>query len=134
MDLSEYLVLGKCLCLVENIPPFGLNLGYGFSDRSTASENAILYNGRIHKIGTVEFVFSKEDLTKAWRIKDDQGRLNLIFTPPVVDRSSNTNFVVIKSMQHQLFGYFSGTCVLDDGSELAIKEVPGFAEQVYNRW
>jgi hypothetical protein len=118
--------------LVENVP-FGLNLGYGFSDRSTASENAIFYNGKIHKIGTVEFVFSREDLSKAWRIKDDQGRLNMVFTP-VVDRSSNTNFVVIQSKQHQLFGYFSGTCILDDGSEIAIKDVPGFAEEVYNRW
>ncbi|WP_319756326.1 DUF2804 domain-containing protein [uncultured Sphaerochaeta sp.] len=118
--------------LVENVP-FGLNLGYGFSDRSTASENAIFYNGKIHKLGTVEFVFSREELSKAWRIKDDQGRLNMVFTP-VVDRSSKTNFIVIQSQQHQLFGYFSGTCILDDGSEIAIKEVPGFAEEVYNRW
>nr|WP_319474392.1 DUF2804 domain-containing protein [uncultured Sphaerochaeta sp.] len=118
--------------LVENVP-FGLNLGYGFSDRSTASENAIYYDGKIHKIGTVEFVFSRENLNKAWRIKDDEGRLNMVFTP-VVDRSSNTNFVVIQSKQHQLFGYFSGTCILDDGSEIAIKEIPGFAEEVYNRW
>ncbi len=118
--------------LVENVP-FGLNLGYGFSDRSSASENAIFYNGKIHKLGTVEFVFSREDLYKAWRIKDDQGRLNVVFTP-VVDRSSNTNFVVIQSKQHQLFGYFSGTCILDDGSKIAFKEVPGFAEEVYNRW
>jgi hypothetical protein len=57
----------------------------------------------------------------------------MVFTP-VVDRSSNTNFVVIQSKQHQLFGYFSGTCILDDGSEIAIKDVPGFAEEVYNRW
>ena len=118
--------------LVENVP-FGLNLGYGFSDRSSASENAIYYDGKIHKLGTVEFVFSKEDLYKAWRIKDDQGRLNVVFTP-VVDRSSNTNFVVIQSKQHQLFGYFSGTCILDDGSEIAINEILGFAEEVYNRW
>ncbi len=118
--------------LVENVP-FGLNLGYGFSDRSSASENALFYDGKIHKLGTVEFVFSREDLGKAWRVKDDQGRLNMVFTP-VVDRSSNTNFVVIQSKQHQLFGYFSGTCILDDGSEIAIKEVPGFAEEVYNRW
>nr|WP_319776463.1 DUF2804 domain-containing protein [uncultured Sphaerochaeta sp.] len=118
--------------LVENVP-FGLNLGYGFSDRSTASENAIYYDGKIHKIGTVEFVFSRENLNKAWRIKDDEGRLNMVFTP-VVDSSSNTNFIVIQSKQHQLFGYFSGTCILDDGSEIAIKEIPGFAEEVYNRW
>ncbi|MGH0054114.1 MAG: DUF2804 domain-containing protein [Sphaerochaetaceae bacterium] len=118
--------------LVENIP-FALNLGYGFSDRSSASENAIFYDSQIHKLGTVTFQFSKEDLSKDWLIKDAEGRLNLVFSP-AVDRSSNTNFLVIKSVQHQVFGYFSGTCILDNGREISIEQVPGFAEQVYNRW
>ncbi|MGE4453037.1 MAG: DUF2804 domain-containing protein [Sphaerochaeta sp.] len=118
--------------LVENVP-FGLNLGYGFSDRSPASENAIFHDGRIHKLGTVNCTFHEDDLTKNWEIKDEEGRLNLVFTPSV-DRSSTTNFLIIKSEQHQVFGYFHGTCTLDDGSVLSIKDIPGFAEKVFNRW
>ena len=30
--------------------PFGWNLGYGFGDTSAATENALIYNGRLHKL------------------------------------------------------------------------------------
>ena len=118
--------------LLENIP-FGLNLGYGFSDRSPASENAVIYNNCIHKLGEVVFSFDQDNFLNPWTVRDAEGRLNLVFDP-LVDRSSKTNFLVIKSDQHQVFGYFSGTCILDDGTLLQLDRLPGFAEQVYNRW
>ncbi len=118
--------------LIENIP-FGLNLGYGFSDRSSASENTIIYNYVIHKLGKVTFQFDESDLTKDWHITNEEGRLNLIFSP-IVDRSSMTNFGIIKSDQHQLFGTFSGTCTLDNGTNISLDKLVGFAEQVFNRW
>lgn len=118
--------------LVENVP-FGLNLGYGFSDRTPASENAIIYNHIIHKLGNVTFSFDKEHPEKPWEIQDAEGRLKLTFEP-VVDRSSTTNFVLIKSNQHQYFGIYRGMCILDDGTTLAITDALGFAEEVYNRW
>ena len=118
--------------LHENVP-FGLNLGYGFSDRTPASENAILYNNCIHKLGEVSFHFNHENLLDPWTMHDEEGRLDLVFEP-CVDRSSNTNFLIIKSNQHQVFGYFSGNCTLDDGTKLQINRLAGFAEQVYNRW
>ena len=118
--------------LLENIP-FGLNLGYGFSDRSPASENAIIYNNRIHKLGEVTFVFDQENYLTPWTMQDTEGRLDLLFKP-CVDRSSKTNFMVVKSDQHQVFGYFSGTCTLDDGTLLQLDRISGFSERVYNRW
>ena len=118
--------------LVENVP-FGLNLGYGFSDRSPASENAIIYNHVIHKLGEVTFSFDREHPDKDWSIQDKEGHLKLTFKADV-DRSSTTNFLLIKSEQHQYFGTFSGTCHLDDGTVLHFQDVLGFAEEVYNRW
>ena len=118
--------------LLENVP-FGLNLGYGFSDRSPASENAIVYNHAIHKLGDVSFVFDQENFLAPWTMQDKEGRLNLEFEP-CVDRSSKTNFLVIQSDQHQVFGYFSGTCILDDGTILQPQRLLGFAERVFNRW
>ncbi len=118
--------------LLENVP-FGLNLGYGFSDRTPASENAIIYNHCIHKLGEVSFAFDSQNLLAPWTIVDTEGRLVLKFEP-CADRSSKTNFLIIQSNQHQVFGYFSGTCTLDDGSILQVDRMPGFAEQVYNRW
>ncbi len=113
--------------------PFGFNLGYGFSDRSPASENALFYDGKAHKLGNVVFRFDAENYTAAWNFTDDEGRLNLDFTP-IVDRSSSVNLLLIRSVQHQVFGRFSGTAVLDDGRILSLDGIPGFAEDVLNRW
>jgi len=53
---------------------------------------------------------------------------------PVIDRAALTDFKVLCSDQHQVFGYFSGTAVLDDGRRLEIKNFLGFAEKVFNKW
>lgn len=112
---------------------FGFNLGYGFSDRSPASENALFYDSKLHKLEEVEFNIPSDSFVKPWTITSSDNRLNLTFSP-AVDRYSNTDFKVIKSLQHQVFGLFSGTAVLDDGTVLEIKNLPGFAEKVYNKW
>ena len=53
---------------------------------------------------------------------------------PILDRASCINAIVIKSDQHQVFGRFSGKAILDDGKEILVKNLTGFAEKVYNRW
>ena len=53
---------------------------------------------------------------------------------PAMDRSSETNLAVIRSVQHQVFGYFTGTAVLDDGRKIEVDRFPGFAEDVLNLW
>ncbi|MDC7232360.1 MAG: DUF2804 domain-containing protein [Spirochaetales bacterium] len=112
---------------------FGFNLGYGFSDRTPATENTLFYEGRAHKLEDVEFFFDPDNYMKPWTIRDNTGRLDLDFRPSI-DRSSAVNLLVIRSLQHQVFGAFSGKAVLDDGTELVLKDFPGFAEDVYNRY
>ena len=112
---------------------FGFNLGYGFSDRTPASENTLFYEGRAHKLEDVQFHFDPDNYMKPWRFSESKGRLELDFTPGI-DRASKTDFLLIKSVQHQVFGLFSGEVVLDDGKKLVLKDFPGFAEDVYNRW
>ena len=53
---------------------------------------------------------------------------------PVLDRASNTDFIILGSNQHQVFGRFSGKAILDDGTEINIKDFMGFAEKVRNKW
>ncbi|KAK8890489.1 hypothetical protein M9Y10_035265 [Tritrichomonas musculus] len=116
---------------------FAFNLGYGFSDRSPATENVLIYNNVVSKIGNVIFDIPVENgvkmYMKNWKIKSDDGRLNMDFVP-VVDRSSLVNFLVIKSDQHQVFGKFSGNATLDDGRILNFSNIYAFAEDVFNRW
>jgi Domain of unknown function (DUF2804), N-terminal/Domain of unknown function (DUF2804), C-terminal len=112
---------------------FGFNLGYGFTDRTPATENTLFYDGVAHKLEDVEFLYDSSDYTKPWFLSDNLGRLKLDFKP-LIDRSSAVNLLLIRSDQHQVFGYFSGTVKLDDGTELVLKDFLGFAEDVYNRY
>ena len=115
----------------------GFNIGYGFGDTSAASENMLIYNGCAHKLSQVKFGIpmrdGKEDYLKPWKFTSDDGRFELDFIP-VIDRASCTDFKVLKSDQHQVFGRFSGTVVLDDGTVIAIRDLFGFAERVENKW
>ncbi|EOQ90047.1 PF10974 family protein [Leptospira yanagawae serovar Saopaulo str. Sao Paulo = ATCC 700523] len=113
--------------------PFGLNLGYGFSDRTPASENVILYDGKIHKLDEVEFIINTNDYMAPWKFRSNDNRLDLDFKP-IVDRNSYMNFLIIKSVQHQVFGTFNGTVVLDDGKKIKLENILGFAEEVLNHY
>ncbi len=117
--------------------PFGFNIGYGFGDTSAATENMLFYNGKAHKLSQVSFHIpmrdGKEDYMAPWTFTSDDGRFEMGFSP-VIDRASNTDFKVLKSDQHQVFGKFSGTAVLDDGTAVKIRDLMGFAEKVENKW
>lgn len=117
---------------------FGFNLGCGFGNTSAASENMLFYDGAAHKLNRVDFGIPKDAegkdlLLKPWHFTDDAGRLDLVFTP-IFDRASRTDVLVICSDQHQVFGRFSGTVRLDDGTELKLRDFLGFAEKVFNKW
>ena len=51
-----------------------------------------------------------------------------------MDRASCTDVKLLKSDQHQVFGLFTGTAVLDNGKKIRIRDFPGFAERVDNKW
>ena len=115
--------------------PFGWNIGYGFGDTSAASENMLFYNGKAHKLSQVKFNIpgDEKDFMSPWTFTSDDGRFEMDFVP-VLDRASCTNVGIIKSDQHQVFGRFTGKAVLDDGTVIEIKDFPGFAEKVENKW
>ena len=127
---------GSASGLVDSVD-FGFNIGYGFGDTSAASENMLFYAGKAHKLDKVKFCIpmknGKEDYLKPWKFTSNDGRFEMAFAP-IIDRASNTDFKILKSDQHQVFGKFSGTATLDDGTILQIKDLLGFAEKVENRW
>lgn len=127
---------GSASGLVNN-HSFGFNIGYGFGDTSHATENMVFYKGKAHKLSMVmfniPFVNQKEDYMSPWSFTSDDGRFEMNFEP-VLDRFSDTNFLVLSSLQHQVFGHFSGHVILDDGEVLNIERLFGFAEKVSNAW
>jgi len=51
-----------------------------------------------------------------------------------VDRADYTNLGLIRCDTHQTFGHFSGTVVLDDGTQMTVENLMGFAEDVRTWW
>ena len=116
---------------------FGFNIGYGFGDTSAASENMLFYGGKAHKLSQVTFHIpqrdGQDDFLAPWTLTSDDGRFEMAFTP-VLDRAACTDFKLLKSDQPQVFGRFTGTATLDDGTVLRVEDFPGFAEKVENKW
>ncbi len=118
--------------------PFGFNLGYGFGDTSKATENMLFLNGKASKLTKVKFRIPKNDrkeyeFMKPWRIISEDKRLDLVFQP-LYDRNLNLSAALLSTSQHQVFGRFTGTAVLDDGQTISLHDFFGFAERVQNRW
>ena len=111
----------------------GLNLGKGFGDLSKAGENAVIVNGRVHKLDQVEFGYTSGDYMQPWHFTDNEGRLDLVFNP-FKDRTATTNLAIITSEVHQMFGRYNGHVILDNGSKLEIKDLIGFAEEHHAKW
>ncbi|MFX1592273.1 MAG: DUF2804 domain-containing protein, partial [Promethearchaeota archaeon] len=53
-------------CGIVNGVPVAFNIGYGFGDLSTHTENVIFYDGKAHKIEDVTFNHENRDPTKPW--------------------------------------------------------------------
>jgi len=111
----------------------GLNLGCGFGDLSRATENCVILDGHVHKLGAVKFGYQSGNFMRPWHFTDDEGRLDLTFTP-FKDRTAQTNLGVIFSEVHQMFGRYAGHVRLDGGEELTISDLIGFAEEHQARW
>ena len=126
---------GSASYKLENGESFGWNIGYGFGDCSAASENMLFYKGKAHKLSQVKFHIpgDEKDFLAPWTFTSDDGRFEMDFSP-VMDRASCTDVKLIKSDQHQVFGLFTGKAVLDDGTVIEVRDFPGFAEKVENKW
>jgi len=111
----------------------GLNLGYGFGDTSAASENCIILDGKVHKLGKMAFTFDPADYKKPWQMVSPDKRLELTFTP-FFERVAKTNAVVLKSEVHQMFGRYNGWALTDTGEKIEIKDLIGWAEEHYAKW
>lgn len=111
---------------------FGFNLGCGFGNTGSATENILFYGDTVHKLGEVQFELGAEYM-EPWHISDKEGRLDLMFTP-VYDRTTTTKLLWVNNCCHQMFGTFNGSCILDDKTKLVIDSLTSFAEHAVNNW
>ncbi len=112
---------------------FGLNIGYGFGDTKAASENMVFVDGKAHKIGELTIALDEGDWLSPWKVKSADGRLDLRLEP-ILDRFASTDLLILASIQHQVFGRWFGSVLLEDGKKVKVDGLLGFCEKVRNRW
>src|SRR5450756_1136141 len=112
---------------------FGFNIGYALGDTSAASENVIFWDSRVHKFDRIEFQIPPDSFVKPWKFVSSDGRFDMDFEP-ILDRHAKTDIGVIKTVQHQVFGRFTGDVVLDDGTRVHLDHFLRFDEKVFNDW
>ncbi|MDO5014799.1 MAG: DUF2804 domain-containing protein [Clostridia bacterium] len=117
---------------------FGINLGYGFSDRSKVSENCIYYDGKVHKLSEIQFKIPTDEngnfeYMKPWKVTSDDGRFEADFKP-IIDRNAKMNVAIILTDQHQVFGKLTGKAILDDSSVINFENFICALEVVRNKY
>lgn len=117
---------------------FGLNIGTGFANNTYATEDMLFVNGVATKLDKVRWDIpfnadGKENYMGQWWFESDCGKLKMTFRP-ILDRAAVINIGVLKTDQHQVFGYFSGVATTDDGEQIEFHDLLGFAEKVFNRY
>lgn len=123
-SFSHYLPDGRTL---------GLNLGGGIGNDPDITDNAVILNGKVHKLGRVDIKYDNSDFMKPWQMKSEDGRLELEFVP-FFERVAKTNALVLASEVHQMFGRYSGAMITDDGEKIVIDGLIGWAEEHHARW
>jgi hypothetical protein len=112
----------------------GIQVGAKWTEGTGFTENAVTVDGRLHKVGReLEWTYDWDRPMAPWRVVDPGGAIDLTLTPRL-DRHSRTNALVLRTEVHQVFGTWAGTVRGEDGRELHLEGVQGFAEEARNRW
>lgn len=112
---------------------FGFNIGCGFGDCSAASENMVFVDGKAHKLDRVAFRIPGENMMERWAFSSNDGRFQMDFEP-IYDNQTDLDIGIVSQHAHQVFGYYSGRTILDDGKTLYVDHLLGFVEKVHNRY
>lgn len=110
----------------------GIQLGGKWTVGTGMTENALLVDGRVHKIGEeLRWEYDRTDWQRPWRITGDRLAVEL---HPYHERAVRTALGVIASETHQCFGDFTGWAITDDGERVTLDGLVGWAEEARNRW
>jgi hypothetical protein len=113
--------------------PLAFNIGYGFGDLSTHSENIVFYDGKAHKLDKVTFHHDNRDPKKPWRFTSNDDRFNMVLTP-IIPEGGRLNMGILLTDTSIIHGLYSGYVVLDNGEKIEVKDMLGHAEDIKWRW
>jgi hypothetical protein len=112
----------------------GIQLGGKWTEGTGFTENGVIIDGRLVKIGAeLDWDYDWDDPLRPWRARLATGELDLTLHP-VHDRHESTNALVLSTEVHQVFGHWTGTIPDGAGGTLAVDGLLGFAEESRSRW
>jgi len=111
----------------------GINLGDKIGNDPDVTDNAVILDGKVYKLGKVKFQHDPANLNKEWYIISSDGRLKLTFRPFML-RLANTNLFLLKSILHQIFGTYSGSFTMASGEKIEINDLVGWVEEHNACW
>ena len=112
----------------------GVQFGAKWTTGTGFTENGVLVDGRLSKLGNeLEWTYDWDRPLRPWRVVDPGGQLDVVLTPRY-DKHTKVDAKVLGTEVHQVFGTWTGTVVTDDGAELRVEDVLGFAEESRSRW
>ena len=112
----------------------GLQIGAKWTQGSGFTENALIVDGRLSKLGSeLRWDYSWDYPMQPWRVVDPGGQLDMVLTPRF-DKHSHTDAGQFGSETHQVFGTWCGHLRTDDDLELEFNGLQGFAEEARQRW
>jgi len=113
----------------------GLQFGAKWTAGTGYTENGVIVDGRLHKLGNeLQWDYEWDAPMQPWRVIDPGGQLNVVLMPRFDKHSKVDGGPDLGSETHQVFGTWSGRLRADDGLELAFDGLQGFAEEARQLW
>jgi hypothetical protein len=112
----------------------GIQIGGKWTDGTGFTENGVLVDGRLTKLGReLQWEYDFDEPMRPWRVDDPGGQLHLVLTPRF-DKHSKLAGHKRGSETHQVFGTWAGDITTDDGQRLEFTDLQGFAEEARQHW
>lgn len=112
----------------------GVQLGAKWTEGTGHTENGVIVDGRLSKIGDeLDWAYDWDRPLAPWRVRHPDGSLDLTLAP-TYDRHSKVEALVLGTEVHQVFGRWSGHVTTDAGDVHHLDGIQGFAEESRSRW
>lgn len=122
---------GNLTSFIDNIP-FGFNIGWGFGDLSSATENMFFYNKKAYKLGHLKVTRNENNYMEPWHLIDENEDMELFFTP-LYDNYTFNKILFVNTHCDQVYGYFNGYIKVD-GKKIKFNNILAFIEHAVNKW
>lgn len=108
---------------------FAITLNNSIGDEKRGSQNGAFLDGELIKLGYVKIDHSKSSrlLEKPWYIADDEGKLDLVFTPIITTRT-NSAMAVEMDDRTIVYGTINGNIFDGNKLNLSLNDFPAALE------